>query len=105
MIGIHVKFKIKEGEGDVLKFLDWKAREGRMQVKAQGFIKRQMTRDSENPFIFYYQSFWQSEEQMHAFSATQTFKDAMSQTDVTNAVEWREFSNVTEVFEDIGEDW
>lgn len=105
MVGIHVKFKIKEGDENILKFLDWKNREGKLQIKAQGFVKRYMTRDAEDPTVFFYSSFWQTPEQQHAFAQTEEFKRNMAESDVTNAVEWREFSNVSEVFEDLGENW
>jgi quinol monooxygenase YgiN len=101
MHGLHVQFTIKPGrEAD---FLEWKRREGELQRKAPGFIKRSMSRSLENPRVFYYTTWWRSAEEMHAFSQTPEFKRAQEETNVLTAAEERILTPVSEVFDEKGE--
>src|SRR5262245_30768936 len=101
MIGVHVEFHIKPGQEQ--RFLDWKAREGEMQVKAPGFIKRSMSQSVENPNIYYYVSYWNSTEQMRAFADRPEFAVTQRETGVQEATEKRDVVSVVEVFDDKGE--
>jgi heme-degrading monooxygenase HmoA len=100
MIGLHVEFTIKPGMEQ--NFLEWKRREGELQVKTPGFIKRSMSRSVENPQKFYYSTWWQSEEQMHAFSQTPEFERAQAETLVREAADERILTRVDEVFDEQG---
>jgi heme-degrading monooxygenase HmoA len=101
MVGVHVEFHIRAGQEQ--KFLNWKIKEGEMQVKAPGFIKRSMSQSVENPNIYYYVSYWSSTEQMRAFADSPEFAKAQQETGVHDATEVRNVVNVTEVFDDKGE--
>jgi heme-degrading monooxygenase HmoA len=101
MHGLHVEFVIKPGrEAD---FLEWKRREGELQRKTPGFIKRSMCRSVENPRVFYYTTWWQSAEAMHAFSQSPEFKRAQEETGALTVAESRLVTPVTEVFDERGE--
>lgn len=52
----------------------WKIEEGDLQRRAAGFIKRLLLRDAEQAGLYYYISFWETEEQCFQFAATAEFK-------------------------------
>lgn len=101
MVGVHVEFRLKPGTAPV--FLEWKRREGELQVKAPGFIKRSLHRNADDPNIYYYISWWQTEDQMHGFAQTPGFKRAFEETGVGQIGSERVLTLVHEVFDEAGE--
>ena len=100
MVGMHVRFEMKPGMEQVL--LDWKKAEGVLQVQTPGFIKRSMTRDIENPNVFYYVSFWRTREQMLGFLHSPHFEEVIQGVGVRDAILSRSISRVEECFDDDG---
>ncbi|GIW05471.1 MAG: hypothetical protein KatS3mg060_0276 [Dehalococcoidia bacterium] len=96
MYGVHVEFTIHPGkEAD---FLEWKRREGELQHRSPGFIKRAMTRDLELPNVFYFVCFWESKAHHTAFTEDPEFERAIAETRVREAIAERKVAQVTEVF-------
>ncbi|MCS7002253.1 MAG: antibiotic biosynthesis monooxygenase [Dehalococcoidia bacterium] len=101
MIGIHVEFEMQPGREDAL--LQWKIAEGELQRRTPGFIKRTMARDRDRPNIFYYTSYWRTEEQMLAFLHSAEFERVIQRTGVRDAIVRRTGARVTEVFDELGQ--
>lgn len=100
MIGLHVEFEMKPGTEHVL--LEWKAREGALQRRTPGFIKRSMSRNAEQPTIFYYVSYWRTKEQMLGFLHSPQFEQVITSVGVRDAIARRERASITEVFDGTG---
>ena len=66
MYVLHAKFVINEGEEAAYE--RWKTDQAQIQLRAAGFVKRLVLRDRDNRGVYYYLTFWQSEEHMRAFS-------------------------------------
>ncbi len=100
MIGAHITQTIDPALID--KYLEWRQREGELAKRTPGFIKRSMTRDLEQPNVFYYVTFWESKEHIDAFTAQPEFKQLVAETGIgevmassTTVRNW-----VSEVFDD-----
>src|SRR5438045_2261629 len=74
MIGIHVAFTIPPAS--VETFLEWKTAEGALQRQTLGFSRRSLHRCVEQPNVFYYVSYWETQEQMETFGSSEWFKAA-----------------------------
>ena len=59
-----------------------------------------MTRETEDPQVYYYVTFWTDEESRHAFSQTPAFHAAQAEAGVLHVVESRVMRAVSEVFDD-----
>lgn len=94
--GVHVEFVVvPEREAD---FLDWKRREGEIQDRSPGFIKRSMSQNIEKPAIYYFTCYWESEDHWKAFTETDDFKTAIEESGVREAIATRYFNLVKEIF-------
>lgn len=74
MLGVHVEFVCKPGKEDLL--LAWKTLEGTEQRRTPGFLKRSLHQNVEQPNVFYYLSYWETQAQMESFAAGEWFKTA-----------------------------
>lgn len=72
MYVFHVTARVAPGRE--AEYEAWKVEEGELQRRAPGFIKRLLLRDTEEPGLYYYISWWQTEEQCFAFAATPAFR-------------------------------
>ncbi len=52
--------------------------------------------------MFYYCTWWRSEEERHAFAQTPEFHRAQAETNVLTAAEQRVMIEVSEVFDEVG---
>lgn len=72
MIGVHMVQEIQPEH--VETYLKWRRTENDLSLKAPGFIRRELFRDTEKPNVFYYVVFWESREAIEAFTSTPEFK-------------------------------
>src|SRR5262245_26105794 len=101
MVGIHVEFRMKPGMAETL--MEWKRREGELQRATPGFVKRSMSRSVEDPNLFWYVSYWRTEEQMLGFLRSPHFEKVIGAVGVRDVIESRTVSRIVEVFDDRGE--
>lgn len=71
MVGAFLTQTIKPGSEAI--FLEWRRREGEIARRTPGFIKRSMVRSVENPNVFFYTTFWETEDQIEAFTTLPEF--------------------------------
>ncbi len=98
MIGAAIQHTVPDDLVDT--FIAWRLKEGELARKQPGFIKRSMTRDTENPNVFHYLTFWESIEHIEAFTATPEFKRAVEESGIRDVYAQSEMIRhyVTEVF-------
>ena len=66
MYVLHAKFVITEGNEALYE--RWKVDEALIQLRAPGFVKRLVLKDRDHRGVYYYVTFWETEEQMQTFS-------------------------------------
>jgi heme-degrading monooxygenase HmoA len=99
---IHVELHVKPDRID--EFELWKTLEGEHQMQHPGFIKRALWRDTKVPTIYYYVSYWESEEAMmdfvrHGFEeAKKRLANATTSSDGNANVYMNDVRVVTEIF-------
>ena len=103
MVGAFITQTIKPGME--YTFLEWRRREGELARKTPGFIKRFMTRSVENPNVFFYTTFWETEAQIEAFTQTPEFAKARDEVGIRAVMAESETVRVwvSEVFDDESE--
>src|SRR5947207_2694607 len=101
MIGVHVAFNIPEDKLET--FRAWKDAEGVLQRQTPGFIKRSLHHSVEQPEMYYYVSYWETQEQMEAFGAGPEFAAALKSVGGAPGLWSGQLFHVTEVLDELSE--
>ncbi len=80
----HVTVEAQPGHEAIYE--RWKVEEGERQRFTPGFRRRLLLRSDDRPQLFFYQSFWDSEEQARAFGSTPAFQALMREIDPNGAM-------------------
>lgn len=80
----HVTVEARPGHEAVYE--RWKIEEGERQRVTPGFRRRLLLRSHDRPHLFFYQSFWDSQEQARAFGSTPEFHALMREIDPQGAM-------------------
>jgi heme-degrading monooxygenase HmoA len=77
MYALHLTITVKPGRER--EYEQWKIAQSELITRAPGFVKRMVLRDVDEPRVYFYVTFWESQETLQAFDQSAELAELLRQ--------------------------